>query len=78
MLVENKLKRSPFRKRVHLMVLKLLTLDTSDIVDKDMSFHVFHLQMTVADIAVPMLNAFWDIAFVKRVSMEMERHAKVN
>ena len=34
--------------------------------------------MTVADIAVPMLNAFWDIAFVKRVSMEMERHAKVN
>jgi len=32
--------------------------------------------MTVVDIAVPMLNAFWDIAFVKRVSMEMERHAK--
>ena len=34
--------------------------------------------MTVADIAVPMLNAFWDIVFVKRVSTEMERHAKVN
>ena len=33
--------------------------------------------MTVVDIVVPMLNAFWDIAFVKRVSMEMERHAKV-
>jgi len=34
--------------------------------------------MTVVDIAVPMLNAFWDIAFVKRASMEMERHAKVS
>lgn len=34
------------------------------------------MKMTVADIVVPMLNAFWDIAFVKRVSMVMERHAK--
>lgn len=34
--------------------------------------------MTVVDIVVPMQNAFWDIAFVKRVSMEMERHAKVS
>lgn len=33
--------------------------------------------MTVVDIAVPMQNVFWDIACVKKVTMEMERYAKV-
>jgi len=76
--VGNKLEPFPFRKRVDMMVLKveLSTLRTCSI--KICHFYVFHLQMTVVDIAVPMLNAFWDIAFVKRVSMEMERHAKVS
>lgn len=54
------------------------TIDTLDILDnKYIIFMFLYLQMTVVDIVVPMLNAFWDIAFVKRVSMEMERHAKV-
>lgn len=57
---------------------KSLALHTSDIFIKRSHFHVFDLQMTAVDIAVPMLNAFWDIAFVKRVSMEMERRAKVS
>lgn len=76
-LVENKLEPFQFRKRV-LRHDGFKTLHSSDMFDKDMSFHVFHSQMTVVDIAVPMLNAFWDIAFVKRASMEMERHAKVS
>lgn len=33
--------------------------------------------MTVVDIAVPMRNAFWDIASAKKVTMEMEGYAKV-